>query len=125
MKITKPVMRRLRWALKPLSIVVALIATLSLMTYLGGLMFQSQQTVLNFGAALDDWFWILFAFRVLIYASLYWKSQQIFSAIIGSKHTETIDFTAPAYRHMLLRVIVVYELVFPFDVIGLLNGGGF
>lgn len=125
MKTSKLSARWFLWTIKPLLIVMTLAIGLFLLTYAGGWLFESQQAVLNFGSALDDWFWIFFAFRVLLYAALYWKSQQIFSWFIGSQNTESIDFTASDYRHMLIRVIVVYELIFPFDVIGLLNGGGF
>lgn len=95
------------------------------MTYLGSVVFNSQQSVLAFGAALKDWFWILFALRLAMYAVLYWKSQIIFERFIGPEALRGIDFSSSNYRHMLLRVAVIYEVFFPFDVIARLSGGGF
>ncbi len=114
-----------KWAIKPALIVVALMAAALLMTYLGSVVFKSQQSVLAFGVALKDWFWILFVLRLAMYATLYWKSQIIFERLVGKDTLQGIDFDSPSYRHMLLRVAVVYEVIFPFDVIGRLSGGGF
>jgi len=124
-KKTKPYALWLKWTIKPLLIIAALMLGVFLMTYVGGWVFESQQAVLSFGAALNDWFWALFALRVAMYAALYWKSELIFGWLIGRNNLKDIDFTASNYRHMLLRVVIVYELIFPFDVIGRLNAGGF
>lgn len=125
MKATDSKSRWVKWAIKPALIVVAVIIGALMMTYLGSVVFKSQQSVLVFGAVLKDWFWILFALRLAMYATLYWKSQIIFERLVGKDALQGIDFSSLNYRHMLLRVAVVYEVIFPFDVIGRLSGGGF
>ncbi len=125
MKATDSKPRWIKWAIKSALIVVAVMIGALMMTYLGSAVFKSQQSVLAFGAVLKDWFWILFALRLAMYATLYWKSQIIFERLIGKDTLQGIDFGSSNYRHMLLRVAVVYEVVFPFDVIGRLSGGGF
>lgn len=125
MKVTDSKPRWVKWAIKPVFLVVTLIAGVLLMTYLGSVVFNSQRSALAFGAALKDWFWVLFALRLVMYAVLYCKSQAIFERIVGRDTLQGIDFDSPHYRHMLLRVAVVYEVIFPFDVIGRLSGGGF
>ncbi len=112
-----------RWIAKPVLIITASILGVLLMTYLGGVVFQSHQSAIAFGTAIQGWFWILFSFRVAVYIALYWKSQAIFERFLGRERLGGIDFTSSQYRHMLLRVVVVYEVIFPFDLIGILSGG--
>jgi len=115
----------LRWTFKTLVMIVALMVTVYLMVYFGGTVFQSQQEILQFGESIDQLFWAFFCLRVVMYAALYWKSQFIFGWFINRQDIAAVDFSASTYRHMLLRILIVYEALFPFDLIGRLNAGGF
>jgi len=105
--------------------IVALMFVVFLMVYLGGTVFKSQQEILKFGESIDQLFWVFFCLRVVMCAALYWKSQFIFSWFIHSQDIAAVDFSASTYRHMLVRIFIVYEALFPFDLIGRLNAGGF
>ena len=116
--------RWFRWMFKPVLFLFVAMLSVFLLTYLGGQLFQSQKAIIDVGNFLDNVFWELVILRFSLYALLYWQAETIITWALKTQSVDDISIDVSSFRSMMLRVVVFYELLFPFDLIGRLSGGG-
>ena len=117
--------RWFRWLLKPVLILLSAVVLFTVASYLGGLLFQSHEEIAAFDRAADDLFWGFLAFRFILYALIFWKAEALFRLILNTQSADDLSADVVHFRKIQVRLVVIYELLFPFDLIGRFSTGGF
>ncbi len=106
---------------------IAIFLTLSMMltiVIVSRLSQESQVVWAVFSLMVDHLFWLFMLVRVISYALIYRWLPSLVQRYYEGVSTEERQRSISQHRKSFVRIVVIYELLFPLDVIHWISGGG-
>ena len=119
-----PTRPRLAWLKKWLYRLLVLVVALVILGLLGLWLAQRPDAVLSIGNLVQDHFWFLTSFRWLCYGVfllVVWPKIATWCGRRDGVTNAELTHAIMSWRRSFLRIFVVYEVFFPFDVLQLIG----